>query len=143
MPKPGDRLHSPSPAESWQGLLALWKHLQAPGLHPSALPSPEMGDSQASTLGYLLDPEARHNPTEQQTIEGPVGTQKPTGTEKKGASLVDQKVKNPPAVQETRVWSLGWTNPWRRKWQPTPVFLPRESHGQRSLVGYSRWGHRE
>ena len=27
--------------------------------------------------------------------------------------------------------------PWRRKWQPTPVFLPRNSHGQRSLVGYS------
>ena len=27
--------------------------------------------------------------------------------------------------------------PWRRAWQPTPVFLPRESHGQRSLVGYS------
>ena len=27
--------------------------------------------------------------------------------------------------------------PWRRKWQPTPVFLPREGHGQRSLVGYS------
>ena len=30
--------------------------------------------------------------------------------------------------------------PWRRKWQPTPVFLPRESHGQRTLVGYSPWG---
>ena len=30
--------------------------------------------------------------------------------------------------------------PWRRKWQPTPVFLPGESHGQRSLVGYSAWG---
>ena len=29
---------------------------------------------------------------------------------------------------------------WRRKWQPTPVFLPRESHGQRSLVGCSPWG---
>ena len=27
--------------------------------------------------------------------------------------------------------------PWRKKWQPTPVFLPGESHGQRSLVGYS------
>ena len=27
--------------------------------------------------------------------------------------------------------------PWRRKWQPTPVFLPRKSHGQRSLAGYS------
>ena len=31
--------------------------------------------------------------------------------------------------------------PWRRKWQPTPVLLPGESHGQRSLVGYSPWGH--
>ena len=30
--------------------------------------------------------------------------------------------------------------PWRREWQPTPVFLPGESHGQRSLVGYSPWG---
>ena len=29
--------------------------------------------------------------------------------------------------------------PWRREWQPTPVFLPEESHGQRSLVGYSPW----
>ena len=29
--------------------------------------------------------------------------------------------------------------PWRRAWQPTPVFLPGESHGQRSLVGYSPW----
>jgi len=29
---------------------------------------------------------------------------------------------------------------WRRKWQPTPVFLPGESHGQRSLTGYSPWG---
>ena len=30
--------------------------------------------------------------------------------------------------------------PWKRKRQPTPVFLPRKSHGQRSLVGYSPWG---
>ena len=30
--------------------------------------------------------------------------------------------------------------PWRRKWQPTPVFLPGVSHGQRSLAGYSPWG---
>ena len=29
---------------------------------------------------------------------------------------------------------------WRREWQPTPIFLPGESHGQRSLVGYSPWG---
>ena len=33
--------------------------------------------------------------------------------------------------------------PWRRKWQPTPVFLLRESHGQRSLVTYSPWGRKE
>ena len=33
--------------------------------------------------------------------------------------------------------------PWRRKWQPTPVFLPGKSHGQRSLVGFSPWGCKE
>ena len=33
--------------------------------------------------------------------------------------------------------------PWRRKWQPHPVFLPGEFHGQRSLVGYSPWGRKE
>ena len=32
---------------------------------------------------------------------------------------------------------------WRRQWQPTPVLLPGKSHGQRSLVGYNPWGHRE
>ena len=33
--------------------------------------------------------------------------------------------------------------PWRRKWQPAPVFLPGESHGRKSLVGYSPWGRKE
>ena len=33
--------------------------------------------------------------------------------------------------------------PWRKKWQPTPVFLPEKSHGQRSLVGDSPWGCKE
>ena len=33
--------------------------------------------------------------------------------------------------------------PWRRQWQPTPVLLPGESHGQRSLAGSSPWGHKE
>ena len=32
---------------------------------------------------------------------------------------------------------------WRREWLPTPVFLPGESHGQRSLAGYSPWGHKK
>ena len=52
-------------------------------------------------------------------------------------------VKNLSAMQET--WFDSWVRkiPWRRKWQSTPVFLPGESHGQRSLVGYSPWGHKE
>ena len=41
--------------------------------------------------------------------------------------------------------SIPWLGrfPWRRAWQPTPVFLPGESHRQRGLVGYSPWGHKE
>ena len=33
--------------------------------------------------------------------------------------------------------------PWRRAWQPTPIFLPEESHGQRSLSSYTPWGCKE
>ena len=44
---------------------------------------------------------------------------------------------------ETRVWSLGREDPWRRKWQPTPIFLPRKFHGLRSLVDYSPRGCKE
>ena len=49
-------------------------------------------------------------------------------------------VKNLPAMQET--WVPSWVGkiPWRRAWQPTPVFLPGESHGQWSLAGYSPRG---
>ena len=45
--------------------------------------------------------------------------------------------------RETRVQSLGREDPWRRKWQPTPASLPRESHGPRSLASYSPWGLKE
>ena len=38
---------------------------------------------------------------------------------------------------------LGREDPLRRAWQPTPVFLPGESHGQRNLAGYSSWGPKE
>ena len=53
-------------------------------------------------------------------------------------------VKKPPANagDTSLIPGLG-RFPWRRKWQPTPVFLPGESHGQRSLVGYSLWGCKE
>ena len=46
-------------------------------------------------------------------------------------------------MQETQVPSLYWVDPWRRKWQLSPVFLPEKFHGQRSLVGYNPWSHRE
>ena len=58
----------------------------------------------------------------------------------KGASWMVQRVKNLSAMQEMQVRSL---NPWRRKWQATPVFLPGKSHGQRSLMGYSPKGCKE
>ena len=59
-----------------------------------------------------------------------------------------------PKASQAAEWSPGdcrrhrfdpWVRkiPWRRAWQPTPVFLPGESHGQRSLVDYSPWGHKE
>ena len=59
------------------------------------------------------------------------------------ASLVAQRVKHLPAMWVTGVRSLGQEDPGRRKWQPTPVFLPGESHGRRSLMGYSPRGRKE
>ena len=52
-------------------------------------------------------------------------------------SLVAQMVKNPPAVGETWVWSLGWEDLQRRERLPTPVFWLGEFLGQRSLAGYT------
>ena len=53
-------------------------------------------------------------------------------------------VKNPPAnAGDVGLISGSGRFLWRRKWQPTPVFLSGKSHGQRSLAGYSPWGHKE
>ena len=52
-------------------------------------------------------------------------------------------VKNPPACRRPRFDPWVRKIPWRRKWLPTPVFLLGEFHGQRSLVGYSLWSHKE
>ena len=52
-------------------------------------------------------------------------------------------VKNPPANEgDVRPSFHPWVGkiPWSWAWQPTPVLLPGESHGQRSLAGYSPWG---
>ena len=54
-------------------------------------------------------------------------------------------VKNPPANAGDRYGFDPWIGniPWSMKWQPTPVFLPGESHGQSNLAGYSPWGRKE
>ena len=60
------------------------------------------------------------------------------------ASQVAPVVKNLPAKRRKR-WRFNpgvGRIPWRRTWQPTPVFLLEECHGQRSLVGYRPWGRR-
>ena len=62
------------------------------------------------------------------------------------ASQVAPLVKNPSAdAGDKRPWFNPWVGniPWKKAWQPTPVFLLQESHGQRSLAGYSPWGCKE
>ena len=54
------------------------------------------------------------------------------------ASLLAQMVKNLPAIQKTQVQPLSQEDPQRKKWQPTPVFLPGEFHGW--AIGHSPWG---
>ena len=61
--------------------------------------------------------------------------------EGRGASLAVQLVKNPLAMQETRVQSLGREDPLEKEMATTLVFLPGKSHGQRSLASYP-WGHK-
>ena len=54
-------------------------------------------------------------------------------------------VKKPPANDDMRHEFNPWVGKisWSRKWQPIPVFLPGKFHGQKSLVGYSPWGHKD
>ena len=53
-----------------------------------------------------------------------------------------QTLKTLPAMQEAGFDPRVRKIPWRREWQPTPVFLPGKCHAQRSLVGYRSWGDR-
>ena len=65
----------------------------------------------------------------------------------KWASQVVLVVKNPPAtagnIRDTGLIPGLGRSPAGRKWQLIPVFLPEESHGQRSLEGYGPWGCKE
>ena len=69
-------------------------------------------------------------------LAGPATPCKLLNIQQLGASLAAQTVKDLPAEQETRFDPWVGKIPWRRAWQPTPVSLPGESHGQRSLVRY-------
>ena len=60
-----------------------------------------------------------------------------------GTPQVAQPGKNLPSMLETGFDPWVENIPWRRKWQPTPVFLPEESNGQKNLAGYSPWGRKE
>ena len=71
------------------------------------------------------------------TCHADAGRRFPSGSEVKASACVFLECRRPgfdPWVRKI---------PWRRKWQPTPVFLPGESHAGRSLVGYSPWGRKE
>ena len=59
------------------------------------------------------------------------------------ASLVAQSERICQQCRRPRFYPQVRKIPWRRKWQPTAVFLPEKSYGQRSPVGYSPWGHKE
>ena len=56
--------------------------------------------------------------------------------------MVHQTVKNLSAMWETQIQSPGWEDPLEKGMILTPVFLPGELHGQRTLAGYCLWGHK-
>ena len=100
-------------------------HMQAILNHWTTREDLFLGFSQSSLLLYVL---CLHLKKQQQiTIE------------QHKASFIAQLVKSVPTIKPGFNSWVGKI-PWRRTWQPTPVLLPGESHGQRSLEGYSPWG---
>ena len=105
-----------------------------------------------------LPREGNGNPLQYSCLENPMdgGTQQATahGVAKSQTRLSDftftksRITASPPAgcLPHYKEFDLldPWVGkvPWRRKWQPIPVLLPRKFHGWRSLVGYSPWGHK-
>ena len=59
------------------------------------------------------------------------------------SSMLAQKLKNFPEMQETQVQTLGQEDPLEKQWLPTPLFFPGEFHEERNLSGYSLWGGKE
>ena len=59
------------------------------------------------------------------------------------AQLVKNPLANAGAAREVGLVPGPGRPPWKRKWQPTPIFFLGKSHGQRSLAGYSPWGRKK
>ena len=95
---------------------------RSPALQADSLPSEPLG------IPYIMDKSSWVSPLSCSIISD---------------HRVAQMVKHLSAMRETQVQSLGGEDPWRRKWQPTPVLLPGKSHGWRNLVGYSLWSRKE
>ena len=121
-------------------------HWQADSLQLSQLESPSVQfSSVAQSCSTLCDPmncSTPGLPVHHRLLES---TQ--VGRSNSGASQMALVVKTSPSQfrRHKRCKFNPWIGkiPWRRAWQPTPVFLPGESHGQRSLVGYSPRGCKE
>ena len=89
---------------------------RSPALQADSLPSEPLG------IPYIMDKSSWVSPLSCSIISD---------------HRVAQMIKHLSAMRETQVQSLGAEDPWRRKWQPTLVFLPGKFHEQRSLAGYS------
>ena len=95
---------------------------------------PAMRETRVRSLGQEDSPgEGNGNPLQYSCLENPMD---------RGAW---QATVHRVAKSRTRLsdFTFTYTSYWRRKWKPTPVFLPGISHGWRSLVGYSPWGRKE
>ena len=92
---------------------------------------PEMQETQVRSLGQE-DPLEKGMSTHSSILAWRIPWTEESGGLQSMESQLD--------TTERLTFSLSNIIVWRRKWQPTPVFLPRESQGQRSLVGCRPWG---
>ena len=105
-----------------------WDH---PG-HSGSFPSPL-----ASNHSTSVTPSCNNQKWLQMWLSVPLGTTITSDWESQTSKLPEERLSN------LRFCCWGGKIPCRKKWQATPVFLPGKSQGQRSLVGYSSWGHKE
>ena len=96
---------------------------------------PSINQDRTLKHAYITHRKGRKRDTEKRKW----GNKQKTSNKMTGSSSDDSVAKNPPAVQDT-LRPPGGKMPWRKKWQPTPVFLPRKAHGQRSRGSYRPWG---